>query len=1526
MNSTKRPIVVLGMMAKIPVPGVIWQTLHYLVGLRRLGFDPYYVEAHARTPTMLMEHDGDDASARAAKLIDKVLRRFDFSDRWAFHALHGDGNVYGLSSAKLGRVLEGAELLLNLHGATEPREELAATGRLVYVETDPVQMQIELHDGVQAARDFLAPHCALFTFAECYGDPGCGLPMLDGYNFRPTRQPVVLDFWRDASTPGRAFRTVGNFHQPWRDVHYHGESFGWSKDTEWRKFLTLPAKTGQKFELALSGHQDRHAEELTRLGFKVREALDFGFDLGRYRSFITGARGEFTVAKDQNIRLRTGWFSDRSATFLAAGRAVVTQDTAFGAVLPTGKGLFAVNDVDEAAVAIDRIAAHPKRAGRAAAEIAREYFDAERVLSKLLADVGVGLKNKGKKEVTQSQGRNGTASTEAGSEEQPAATADTESAPSVEITTDRAPSRPAQELPHLHRESTVLALIPHFKCEEYLDDCLAALVAQTRPLDGIVVIDDASEEPPVELVRRYPNVTLMSAAENSGPYRLVQQVINDTDYDAYMFQDADDWSAPDRLERLLAHAEESGADMIGSQEVRVFCDEPEVAGIQWPLDGNAQFVGMPTAFPLLHPTTLVSRHAMVAAGGYSMGLRFGGDAEFLRRVHHVARCVNTPHYGYYRRIRQGSLTTAPATAIGTPARKQLMEETFERAHANAERVATGDAPDLTPLREGSRIKLTRLAGPRLHTRSSGERQARPAPQLRPASSDGPTGPVFVVGAERSGASALAAAIGQHPSIALSIHGGWLARLANDLDGIAVAALDEDPATFGVMPPAAGELAEVFGPAASAAIAPGARRWVDGSWQLSARVAQLAAMFPDARFVHVVRDVHSAVRALADPPLGSAGATGGTQVPARLRAKVSEPEAVRRWTDTTRACLEAQRELGSKRMLTVSYSDLVVDPEFTIRRCLDFLGERFASECLRPMRELRTLVSDAPLEPDVDPELWDDAISLDTAAFQEASSRRGRARRADGRAARVVMVTDHFPKFSETFFVRKFLGLLRRGWDVHVVCQRSNDEHWRFFPKLRDEIRHQNRLHVVTEGLDRCIVDLRPDIVHFGYGTLAYGRMHVREAAGCKVVTSFRGYDLNSFRLDEPGCFDEVFAGSDVIHAVSEAIWERAQERGCPPDGTHEVITDAVDAAWFEPPVRRDAAVGTRERPLRVLSVGRLHWKKGYDFALQAIGALVERGIEVEYKIVGEGEHREPIQFAITDLGLEQRVELVGAQSANEVRDRLSWADVFLHASITEAFGVAVTEAQAMGLPVVCSDAGGLPENVEHGVTGFVVGRRESAAMAQRLAELATDPALRSRMGQAARHRAETVLSAARQLDRFEDIYERLLDLPRTEGAGSAEVERGSEIADVTGDMRSELYQLDVRKRELELKLWRREVLEAVQAFVADAVPRGAQVLIVSHGDEEIVALPDRDGAHFPQSDEGLYAGHHPGDSGEAIRHLEQLRTRGAQYLIIPATSGWWLDHYEALAEHLDSEHTRLDQSGDLFVAFELTSSSKVAAP
>jgi GT2 family glycosyltransferase len=383
-------VVLLGMMTKIPVAGVVWQVVHYLEGFRRLGFDPWYVEAHARTPSMFMARESDDGSRAAAEFLERTLGRFGFTDRWAYHALHDDGAVHGTSEGELRGLYRRAALIVNLHGGTQPTDELAATGRLVYLETDPCQLQVELHEGNRSTEAFLDAHVAWFTFGENWGRAGNPLPAAGRYPFRPTRQPVLLDLWQTREPPGGAFTTVANWRQRWREVHLDGAVYTWSKDLEFARVERLPERTGASFELALSGHEPDDVARLRELGWLTREALPMSLDPDRYRSYLRRSRAEFTVAKDQNVRLRSGWFSDRSATYLAAGRPVITQDTGLTDVYPTGEGLHVWSDLDDAAAAVDRVLSRPAAESAAAAEIAREYLAHDRVLGALLADLGLG--------------------------------------------------------------------------------------------------------------------------------------------------------------------------------------------------------------------------------------------------------------------------------------------------------------------------------------------------------------------------------------------------------------------------------------------------------------------------------------------------------------------------------------------------------------------------------------------------------------------------------------------------------------------------------------------------------------------------------------------------------------------------------------------------------------------------------------------------------------------------------------------------------------------------------------------------------------------------------------------------------------------------------------------------------------------------------------------------------------------------------------------------------------------------------
>lgn len=389
MIASKKKIVMLGMMTRIPVAGAVWGAMQYLIGFQRLGYDVYYVEAHARTPSMLMEHDDDDSSELAAAFIDKVMRRFDLGDKWAFHALHDDGRCYGMSESQLQQLYQSADLIINFHGGTVPRPEHSATGRLMYLETDPVELEIELYHKDAQAIAFLEPHSSFFTWGLNYGHPDCQVPLPVQFSFKTSCPVVVPDFWQShVNGAASRFTTIGNWRQGGQ-VKYQGKVYTWSKHHEYLKFLDLPSRTSQKFELALSSYNDEDRCLLEQEGWQVRPSMDFSTDLDAYRRYITDSRGEFTVAKDQNVRLRSGWFSERSAQYLASRRPVITQETGFSNVLPTGRGLFGFSTMDDILAAVDSINSDYASHCRAASEIAREYFSYDVVLPKMLQEVGL---------------------------------------------------------------------------------------------------------------------------------------------------------------------------------------------------------------------------------------------------------------------------------------------------------------------------------------------------------------------------------------------------------------------------------------------------------------------------------------------------------------------------------------------------------------------------------------------------------------------------------------------------------------------------------------------------------------------------------------------------------------------------------------------------------------------------------------------------------------------------------------------------------------------------------------------------------------------------------------------------------------------------------------------------------------------------------------------------------------------------------------------------------------------------------
>jgi hypothetical protein len=394
MSDNKRPILILlGTMGAAPFAGMAWQVLHHLEGFRRAGCDVYYIEDTGTWPYNPRLNAISEDCACAVEFVARTLAWCGMENRWAYRAEPERGRVYGMGEDRLARLLSEADVLVNLTGATPLREEHRAVPIRVYLETDPVAPEIDVAMGRQLMIDLMAAHTHHYTYGENLGAPDCGVPVVGPFRYRPTRPPVILDWWRpapDAARPAPQFTTIGNWKQSGKDVEWNGQTYAWSKHHEFLKFLDLPRRTGgQSFELALSSIDEPTIALLREHGWGVTPALPLSLELEPYRAFIRGSRGEFTVAKDQNIRLRSGWFSDRTACYLAAGRPVVTQDTGFGNILPTGAGLFPFRTLDDAAAAIAAINADYEGHCRATRRVAEGYFDAEVLLSRMLREIGV---------------------------------------------------------------------------------------------------------------------------------------------------------------------------------------------------------------------------------------------------------------------------------------------------------------------------------------------------------------------------------------------------------------------------------------------------------------------------------------------------------------------------------------------------------------------------------------------------------------------------------------------------------------------------------------------------------------------------------------------------------------------------------------------------------------------------------------------------------------------------------------------------------------------------------------------------------------------------------------------------------------------------------------------------------------------------------------------------------------------------------------------------------------------------------
>ena len=368
-----RTIVVAGALANKPFSGgEAWVRLSWILGLRRLGYDVVFLE-------QLPAADWDDSLAARGYCAD-VVDQHGLSGRAAL--LRDDGGATdGLMWEAVLQIASEAELLVNISGHLQMSEVVSRMRRTAFVDIDPGYTQIWHASG--ALR--LAPHDVFFTIAENLGAPACSLPDA-GIRWQPTRQPVVLEDWPVRPVdPSAGFTTIATWRTPFGRLEHDGHTYGMKLD-EFRKVASLPARVDARFTLALDIHpaEEPDLRLLAEQGWDVVDAPQRVAGTTAFREFVASSAAEFSPAQGVYVETASGWFSDRSARYLASGRPVLVQDTGFGRSLPVGEGLLAYRTLDDAVRGATAIAADHQRHADAARRIAEEHFGSDAILTGFL--------------------------------------------------------------------------------------------------------------------------------------------------------------------------------------------------------------------------------------------------------------------------------------------------------------------------------------------------------------------------------------------------------------------------------------------------------------------------------------------------------------------------------------------------------------------------------------------------------------------------------------------------------------------------------------------------------------------------------------------------------------------------------------------------------------------------------------------------------------------------------------------------------------------------------------------------------------------------------------------------------------------------------------------------------------------------------------------------------------------------------------------------------------------------------------
>jgi len=380
-TTTRLRIIVLGYIVRAPLGGLAWHHLQYVMGLTQLGHDVFFVEDSDDYPCCydpVRNIKGKDPTL-GLRFAKRTFDSVELGDRWAYYDAH-TSNWLGPCGDRILDICAAADLLLNLSGMNPLRPWLMGIPVRCLIDTDPVFMQIR-HLTDPEAWNLALQHTAFFSFGENIGQAMSSIPD-DGLPWQVTRQPVVLEAWQSTPGPSKGMFSTVMLWDSYQARDYNGRRYGLKSDS-FGPYMDLPEKAGPIFELAV-GSPSAPGPVLAGKGWAVRDPREPTRDLWTYQGYIRRSKAEFSVAKHGYVVSCSGWFSERSAVYLASGRPVLVQDTGFSEWLETGNGVIPFNTLDDALAGIEAINSRYEFHCRSARAVAEAFFDAKNVLPRLI--------------------------------------------------------------------------------------------------------------------------------------------------------------------------------------------------------------------------------------------------------------------------------------------------------------------------------------------------------------------------------------------------------------------------------------------------------------------------------------------------------------------------------------------------------------------------------------------------------------------------------------------------------------------------------------------------------------------------------------------------------------------------------------------------------------------------------------------------------------------------------------------------------------------------------------------------------------------------------------------------------------------------------------------------------------------------------------------------------------------------------------------------------------------------------------